>query len=216
MSDVSACEDPEEFEALRRGLEEDYRPVGSLEHGLVERIACCTWRLRRAHLIEPAIMRREHFELERIRAEAEMERTRGLMDYVRSALRGDPVEDDSEDDDTSADDDTWEDDGSNEGHNQPAEAEWLRRANKIAAKSFCEAGAAYDKAEEELKNSAFSVDQVFLRSEHRVKSSCVTRQLLSGSFVTRCRTLNGSNQPEKGKPLRTWRPSSTSLTSIAK
>ncbi len=50
-------EDPEEFEALLRGLEEDYLPVGFREGLLVERIAECTWRLQRAGLMETAIMR---------------------------------------------------------------------------------------------------------------------------------------------------------------
>ena len=67
-------EDPEEFEALVRGLEEHCQPVGPLEGTLVERIAHCTWRLQRVSLIETAIMREKHFSLQKNRAKNEMSR----------------------------------------------------------------------------------------------------------------------------------------------
>ena len=65
-------EDPEEFEALYRDLEEHYQPVGSVEALLVERITHCTWRLQRLGVIETAIMREEYFSLEKDRASDEM------------------------------------------------------------------------------------------------------------------------------------------------
>src|SRR5512135_1202097 len=40
--------DPEEFEALLKQLREDLQPVGQLEELLVERIALCFWKSRRA------------------------------------------------------------------------------------------------------------------------------------------------------------------------
>ena len=45
-------EDPEEFENLRRQVEEEFRPVGWCEIELVERVAVCTWRLRRLYAVE--------------------------------------------------------------------------------------------------------------------------------------------------------------------
>ncbi len=71
-------EDPEEFEALLRGLEEDYLPVGFREGLLVERIAECTWRLQRARLMETAIMRRSF--------EKESETYHKAEDELRSTL----------------------------------------------------------------------------------------------------------------------------------
>lgn len=41
-------DDPEEFEALLKQLREDLHPVGQLEELLVERIALCFWKSRRA------------------------------------------------------------------------------------------------------------------------------------------------------------------------
>jgi len=45
-------EDPGEFETLRDGMVDELRPVGMLEHELVERVVSCTWRLRRIGLLE--------------------------------------------------------------------------------------------------------------------------------------------------------------------
>ena len=45
-------EDPGEFEILRDGMVDELRPVGVLEHELVERVVSCTWRLRRIGLLE--------------------------------------------------------------------------------------------------------------------------------------------------------------------
>src|SRR4051794_15526250 len=40
-------ESREEFDALLNGLQDEYSPEGTMENLLVERIACCFWRLRR-------------------------------------------------------------------------------------------------------------------------------------------------------------------------
>src|ERR1035437_4171631 len=45
-------EDPDEFEMLCDGMVDELRPVGMLEHELVERVVSCTWRLRRIGLLE--------------------------------------------------------------------------------------------------------------------------------------------------------------------
>jgi hypothetical protein len=164
-------EDPEKFEALRRGLGEQYQPVGSVEHGLVQRIACCTWRLRRANVSETAIMRREHFELNRRRAVAELERAIRKMEGIKILLQPDP------------DDDDWADDESNEGETLSAHmAEDLRKDYAIAQEAVAHAENALDRAEEELKNSAFSVDQVFWASQHKLEKlsryeTAIERQL---------------------------------------
>jgi hypothetical protein len=83
-------EDPKEFEALVRGLEEHLLPVGPLETSLVARIADCTWCLQRARLIEAAMMRREHYKLQRARAEGNMKRASDTMGWVlnRSGFAG--------------------------------------------------------------------------------------------------------------------------------
>jgi chromosome segregation ATPase len=47
-------DDPEEFEALLKQLREDLQPVGQLEGLLVERIAVCFWKSRRALRCEVA------------------------------------------------------------------------------------------------------------------------------------------------------------------
>ena len=121
-------EDPEEFEALFQSIEEHYQPVGSVEGLLVERIACCTWRLQRLGIIETAIMRREHFWLEGERAHDEMERARDEMRWIRSVFEYGPDEDDLEEEDSEDADD----------HNLPEdEAEALNRR--------------YDQAKDELK-----------------------------------------------------------------
>ena len=74
-------ENPEEFEALLSSLEEYYNPVGPVENVLVERIAYCTWRLRRLSQIEAAIMREQHVEIEEERARSKMWKIRSDWNY---------------------------------------------------------------------------------------------------------------------------------------
>ena len=52
---VIAGEDPEDYEALLRGLLVELDPQGFIEEQFVERVACCLWRLRRSSAIEAAI-----------------------------------------------------------------------------------------------------------------------------------------------------------------
>jgi hypothetical protein len=49
---VLPTEDQKEFEALRLQLQEEHAPSGKLEQMLVDEIAHCWWRLRRARLHE--------------------------------------------------------------------------------------------------------------------------------------------------------------------
>ncbi len=74
-------EDPEEFEALFQGLQEDWQPIGARENLLVERIAYCSWRLQRLGLIETAKMRKEYFLLEKDHSQNEMKRASQEMDF---------------------------------------------------------------------------------------------------------------------------------------
>lgn len=46
------AESPEQFAALVAGLREHLRPVGRLEELVIDRIAACHWRLRRAYRFE--------------------------------------------------------------------------------------------------------------------------------------------------------------------
>jgi hypothetical protein len=54
ISSGEGRENPGEFESLLRSLVEDLLPVGDFQHFLVERIAQCQWRLRRAARYENA------------------------------------------------------------------------------------------------------------------------------------------------------------------
>lgn len=148
-------EDPEEFEGLLLSLEEYYQPVGSVENLLVERIAYCAWRLQRVNLIETTLMHREHFTLERTRANAEMERARKEMNWIARAFAYDPDEIDLEEEDSDDADDI----------NLPEdEAEALKRNYDKAERAYQRAKEAYDRAEDELKSQSCSLDLVFLRS----------------------------------------------------
>ncbi len=64
-------ESPNEFDALRDDLVDEIRPVGCLEIQLVERVAACLWRLRRAQRIEAGIYahHQAHVEVEAAREE---------------------------------------------------------------------------------------------------------------------------------------------------
>jgi hypothetical protein len=56
---VIGDEDPQEFEALRSGLNAYFRSVGPMEEALVDRIAGLTWRRWLIPRMEAAIIRRE-------------------------------------------------------------------------------------------------------------------------------------------------------------
>jgi hypothetical protein len=136
-------EDPEEFEALLRGLEEDYLPVGFRESLLVERIAECTWRLQRARLMETAIMRSEHFSKEKHRAEYEMRQ-------IKEAYLSDERDLHEPDSDVSEENDQSED-----------YAEFLR--------SFEKEEEAYHKAEDELRSTLCNFAEVFIGSRWKLE-----------------------------------------------
>jgi hypothetical protein len=51
-------EDPGQFEALRAGLEKDFKPDSVVEGELVEQLAGLFWRLRRVPQLEAQIMQR--------------------------------------------------------------------------------------------------------------------------------------------------------------
>ena len=62
---VIGGEDPHDFEQLRSELLEQYDPQSALEAELVERLAGISWRLRRAHFFEAAILDARQTQLER-------------------------------------------------------------------------------------------------------------------------------------------------------
>lgn len=53
---VIAGEDPEEFQRLRMGLYEDFKPASTIALELVERLAGLLWRLRRIPVLESALL----------------------------------------------------------------------------------------------------------------------------------------------------------------
>ena len=65
-------EDPEEFDELRRQLVAELGPTGRQETDLVDRIAICSWRLRRLYAVEAGIFDHERAKAEREAAEAEL------------------------------------------------------------------------------------------------------------------------------------------------
>jgi hypothetical protein len=149
-------EDPEEFEALLRSLENDWQPVGARERLLVERIAYCTWRLQRASLIETAMMRKEHCSLAKNHAQEEMQRASKEMNWVQQIFDYGPEEDEFNEE---GEEDSYIEHGFPEDH----AAELNKRYNKAEA-AYERARAIYDNAEETLKDSALSLDEVFFRS----------------------------------------------------
>lgn len=58
ITEGAGAEDTAEFNQLLRALREDLAPVGTLEEMLVEKIAVCWWRQRRALRCEAGIVRR--------------------------------------------------------------------------------------------------------------------------------------------------------------
>ena len=153
-------EDPEEFEALLRGLEEDCLPVGFRESLLVERIAHCTWLLRRSSLIETAMLRKEHFLLEKDHAQDEMKRASQEMDWVRIVLEQGPDEHELEEEEEEEE----EEEDSADEHKFPEDrVEFFNKKHDEAEEVYEKARAVYEHAQDELKSSAYSLDVVFLR-----------------------------------------------------
>ena len=155
-------EDPEEFEALFRGLEEHYQPVGLVEGLLVERIAHWNWHLQRVSLIETAIMRKEHFSLEGERAHDEMNRAHYEIGRVRREMeqlvRGRKHHPGKHDLEAKFPEDP------DERLLAEDKAKILIQRLDKAEEDSKNATEAYEKAEDELKNSFCSLEVVFRRS----------------------------------------------------
>ena len=64
IAEGEGAEDSSEFEELLENLHRDRSPVGALEDMLVERIAVCLWRQKRALRCEAGLVR-QNFEFER-------------------------------------------------------------------------------------------------------------------------------------------------------
>jgi hypothetical protein len=58
IAEGEGTEDRAEFDELLDGLQRDFAPVGALEEMLVEKIAVCWWRQKRALLCEAGMIRR--------------------------------------------------------------------------------------------------------------------------------------------------------------
>ena len=50
-------EDPDQFDALRAGLDADFKPSTTIERELIDRLAGLLWRLRRAVVLEADLLR---------------------------------------------------------------------------------------------------------------------------------------------------------------
>lgn len=61
ITEGDGAEDPAEFDELLVGLRRDLAPVGALEEMLVEKIAVCWWRQKRALRCEAGLVRRSFF-----------------------------------------------------------------------------------------------------------------------------------------------------------
>jgi hypothetical protein len=61
-------EDPDEFKAFSEALSEQIEPEGPLEKNLVDRVASCLWRLRRADKLEAAVFRYRSLQMKEQRA----------------------------------------------------------------------------------------------------------------------------------------------------
>src|SRR5271166_2849305 len=57
ITEGQGAEDPAEFDELLGGLRQDFAPVGALEEMLVEKIAVCWWRQKRALRCEAGLIR---------------------------------------------------------------------------------------------------------------------------------------------------------------
>jgi|SRR5208282_2494141 len=58
IAEGEGAEDPSEFDELLGGLRRDLAPVGTLEEMLIEKIAVCWWRQKRALRCEAGLVRR--------------------------------------------------------------------------------------------------------------------------------------------------------------
>ena len=74
-------ENPQAFIEWRDALVAHLQPVGAMEDLLVERIAACAWRLRRAGIVEASLFRHQGFDQDAARARrqaADLEITTGF------------------------------------------------------------------------------------------------------------------------------------------
>ncbi len=76
-------EDPVEFAGVLESLVDEFQPQGPLEEQLVERVAACSWRLRRVYRIEAGILTHEALTIEHDRARDEV----GKFEVTDSEIR---------------------------------------------------------------------------------------------------------------------------------
>ena len=79
-------ENPDEFDAFRRALRDDFDPRGMLEEVLVDKIVADAWRLRRVPRLEAAIHARDKHEVELDALNSELARIYRMSDPVGRRL----------------------------------------------------------------------------------------------------------------------------------
>ncbi len=91
---VLPSEIPEEFENLLHALSDHFKPVGSLEALLVEKIAVTLWRLKRAYRYETGVIRWEELNIsdyeyadEVVRIGAEIKKNMEMFKYWKKDKR---------------------------------------------------------------------------------------------------------------------------------
>lgn len=94
---VIGDEDPEQFEALRAALVEEFRPSSGMAQELVERLATLLWRLRRVPVLEAAIFEALRGEQKAV-PDKEAERRRRLAAASRRFLPNLPEKNEEKED----------------------------------------------------------------------------------------------------------------------
>ena len=94
VSAGDGAERPEEFQALLETLLEQFDPQNVIEQALVERVAACFWRLRRAQRFEVGALREALDECHRhdTPGQDEVDRLQGQLQHARD-LRGQRADD---------------------------------------------------------------------------------------------------------------------------
>lgn len=89
ITEGEGAEDSTEFEELLGGLRRDFAPVGTLEDMLVQTIATCFWRKKRALKCEAGLVKREYHTFKELKDLADFGRTReheAVVDHLSLPL----------------------------------------------------------------------------------------------------------------------------------
>ncbi len=80
---VLPSENPEQYDHLQEDLISEFKPLGALEHHLVDRIAGCTWRLRRLYRVEAGVYGLASIRLELSHNLEEMRKYEEMLPIIR-------------------------------------------------------------------------------------------------------------------------------------